>query len=243
MEEIINMSPDGLYTKAIEFKQLNDYNNYYIYMTMAANYDHPEAINCLETDYYAGINQKQDHNITFPFYEQTNNLSYSMNYLANMYQNGYGVEKNYDKAIDLYIRAIEKRNPCAMNNLAFMYEHGNGVKKDYRKAIELYMRAIEKGSKNSLLPLTCLYIHHKSLFNIDDIIDFFLVNKPKNLGIILNGSDAIPYLQENRTMKKENQELKKINKELMDHINLSPGGTEYFEILNEWKNRLQHDGK
>ena len=271
MEEIINMPAEKLYSKAIEFKQINDYNNYYIHMTMAANYDHFEAINCLEENYEANENLKQDHSITFSFYEQTNDFIYSANYLAYMYYNGLhaeknyqktielytwavekgcansmnnlalmyeqgdGVEKNYQKAIELYKQAIEKRYRHSMNNLALMYERGDGVEKNYQKAIELYKQAIEKGCGYSMNNLTDLYRNHKSLFNKNDIIDFFLFKYPDNLKIIFNyDSDMISCLQ-------ENQELKKINKELTDHINLSPGGTEYFEVVNEWKNKLQSD--
>ena len=317
MEEIINMPVDKLYSKAFEFKQINDYNNYYMYMTMAANHGHPETISCLIEDYYQDGNLLQDHIVTFPFYEQTKNFSYSSNYLACMYRdgygveqnlqkaiefymhairkeniiamhhlariykNGYGVEKNYQKAIELYTlaiekgreysmnnlakknmyqnsdrleqnyqkaiesytRAIEKRRGSSMNNLAIMYENGNGVEQNYQKAIELYKQAIEKESMHALKNLTTLYRDHQSLFNRKDIIDFFLFKYPDNLETIFNyDSDMISCLQENHELKKcllENQELKKINKELIDHINFSPGGTEYFEIVNEWKNKLQ----
>ena len=111
---------------------------------------------------------------------------------------------------------------------------------DYQKAIELYKQAIEKGDMLALENLTELYRDHKSLFNKKDIIDFFLFKYPDNLKTIFNyDSDMISCLQENYIIRKENSELKKINKELTDHINLSPGGTEYFEVVNEWKNKLQ----
>ena len=249
MEEIINMSPDELYTKAIAFKQIKNYNNYSIYMTMAANYDHHQAINFLD-DHDTEEIQKQDHSITFPFYERTKDFTYSSFYLAYMYHDGIGVEKNYQKAIELYMHAIEKGHACAMNNLAHMYYNGLGVEKNYQKAIELYMHAIEKEhaiekvNKHALEQLTILYRNHKSSFDKKDIIDFFLVKYPDNLKTIFDyDSDTISYLQENYAIKKENQALKKINKELMDHINLSPGGTEYFEVLNEWKNKLQDNNK
>ena len=315
MEEIINMPVDKLYSKAMEFKQINDHNNYYMYMTMAANYDHPEAINCLTEGYSQDGNLLQDHIVTFPFYEQTKNFSYSSNYLAfmyrtgtgvkqnnqkaiefymraiekgnsksmnnlatmyitgntveqnyqkaielytraiekgnsssmnnlaHMYQNGYGLGQNNQKAIELYMRAIEKGNLTSMNNLARMYQNGNGLDKNYQKAIELYTLAIEKGCTNALANLTDLYRQHISSFNKKDIIDFFLVKYPDSLKIIFNySSDMILCLQEKYMMEKANKELEKKNKELTDHINLSPGGPEYFEVMNEWKHKLQSDG-
>ena len=323
MEEIINMPVDKLYSKAIEFKQINNYNNYYMYMTMAANYDHPEAINCLTEDYSQDENLLQDHIVTFPFYEQTKNFNYSVNYLAFIYTIGNGVEQNYQKAIELYTQAIEKGNLSSMYNLAAMYHYGNGVEQNYRKAIELYTQAIEKGkhlcsmcnlatmyhhgngveqnyqkaielytlaiekgcyssmnslaimyhegngvelnyqkaielyrlaigkgSTNALENLTCLYRKRKSLFNKKDIIDFFLIKYPNNLKTIFGyNSDMILCLQEKYIMRekiqeleKANKELEKTNKELTDHINLSPGGPEYFEVMNEWKHKSQSDG-
>ena len=222
MEEIINMSPDELYTKAIAFKQINDHNNYYIHMTMAANYGHSEAITCLDADYFTWENLTQNHSVTFSFYEQTKDFTYSLHYLAYMYRHGLGVEADHQKAIELYMRCVEEGKWAhSMNDLAMMYEHGIGVEKNYQKASGLYMRAIERGNKNAWGNLIDLYKCHKSLFM----------------------NEMISYLQENLAIKKENHELKKINKELMDHINLSPGGTEYFEVLNEWKNKLQDNNK
>ena len=285
MEEIINMPVDKLYSKAVEWKQINDYNNYYIYMTMAANYGHSEAIKSLSEDFISGGNLLQDHIVTLPFYEQTNKFNYSSHYLAYMYKtgrgiekdyqkavelytraiekgnshsmnnlgymyyNGHGVEQNYQKAIELYTLAIEKGNLSSMNNLAIMYNDGNGVEQNYQKAIELYTRAIEKGCMDSLENLTSLYQDHKSLFNKKDIIDFFLIKYPNNLKTIFGyDSDMILCLQEKyimeekiRELEKTNKEFEKTIKELADHINLSPGGTEYFEVMDEWKQKSQCD--
>jgi uncharacterized protein len=53
-----------------------------------------------------------------------------------MYKNGYGVEKDYKKAVEWYIKSAEQGNPSAQNNLGFMYYNGYGVEKDYKKAVE-----------------------------------------------------------------------------------------------------------
>ena len=39
---------------------------------------------------------------------------------------GDGIEKDIQKAIELYNRTIELNNPKAMNNLAFLYQNGPG---------------------------------------------------------------------------------------------------------------------
>jgi TPR repeat protein len=57
--------------------------------------------------------------------------------LANCYQDGVIVKKNYKKAVKLYQLAVDQGDLYAYNNLAYCYMHGKGVKKDLKKANEL----------------------------------------------------------------------------------------------------------
>ena len=57
--------------------------------------------------------------------------------LANCYQDGVIVKKNYKKAVELYQLAVDQGDLYAYNNLAYCYMHGKGVKKDLKKADEL----------------------------------------------------------------------------------------------------------
>ena len=57
--------------------------------------------------------------------------------LANCYQDGVIVKKNYKKAVELYQLAVDQGDLYAYNNLAHCYMHGQGVKKDLKKADEL----------------------------------------------------------------------------------------------------------
>src|SRR5437868_13955588 len=118
--EICQLSGEELWDKAIEFRNNEDYDNCYIYMTMSANYDDQLA---KENIYIDDLYLKQDHTKTFSFNEKTaysNEIknSYSLNYLGFMYKFGLGVDKDYEKAIQLYECAIIKNNNHAMNNLA-----------------------------------------------------------------------------------------------------------------------------
>ena len=70
--------------------------------------------------------------------------------LAYMYEYGLGVEKNYDKALDLYLRCSDQQDKddaelafCACKDVASFFEEGKGVIKDIPTAIDWYERAAE----------------------------------------------------------------------------------------------------
>jgi len=75
------------------------------------------------------------------------------NNLARLYEVGLGVEKNTDKAIELYKRAIELNNTHAMVNLSSIYINN----KEYKQAIELCNKAIELKDANAMNNLGIYY--------------------------------------------------------------------------------------
>jgi TPR repeat protein len=77
--------------------------------------------------------------------------------LAVCYENGMGVTKSAEKAVELYERAIELGDASAMFNLAVCYENGEGVTKSAEKAVELYERAIELGNASAMFNLALCY--------------------------------------------------------------------------------------
>lgn len=59
--------------------------------------------------------------------------------IATIYANGgFGVEINYQKAIDYYLLAIEKNNSGAANDLGVMYDTGKGVEQDDNLSFKYY---------------------------------------------------------------------------------------------------------
>jgi TPR repeat protein len=62
-----------------------------------------------------------------------------------MYDNGIGVEKNFDTAFRAYDIASRLGNESACNNLGYMYEFGYGVPRDTTRAIKLYKKAYKLG--------------------------------------------------------------------------------------------------
>jgi uncharacterized protein len=67
--------------------------------------------------------------------------------LGWLYQNGWGVSRDYVKARELYERAIAAGNARdGMNNLGGLYSDGLGVAPDYAKARELFEKAAAAGN-------------------------------------------------------------------------------------------------
>lgn len=70
----------------------------------------------------------------------------AMFHLGYYYMDGQGVEQNYAKSMEWYLKAAEKGNADAMSNIGWLYEYGYGVEKDALKAIEWYQKGAEGGN-------------------------------------------------------------------------------------------------
>jgi TPR repeat protein len=77
--------------------------------------------------------------------------------LASYYEDGTGVTKSADKAVELYQRAADLCNVDAIVNLALCYKNGTGVTKSDEIAVELYERAIELGDAGAVFSLALCY--------------------------------------------------------------------------------------
>ena len=83
--------------------------------------------------------------------EEANNMGYS-------YFNGIGVDKDYEKAVEFWKKAVSLGNVQAHNSLAICYLQGFGVEKDYDKVFNLSKVAAEKGIANAQCNLgNCYY--------------------------------------------------------------------------------------
>eukprot|EP01091_Cochliopodium_minus_P003812 TRINITY_DN13770_c0_g1_i1.p1 TRINITY_DN13770_c0_g1~~TRINITY_DN13770_c0_g1_i1.p1 ORF type:complete len:384 (-),score=74.20 TRINITY_DN13770_c0_g1_i1:21-1172(-) len=87
----------------------------------------------------------------------------AMNNLANLYENGNGVEKNLNIARILYEKSASKGNCLALNNLGYFYESGNYFEKDLQKAREFYIKATKFGSVDAFYNLAKVYIMGKGV--------------------------------------------------------------------------------
>jgi TPR repeat protein len=65
--------------------------------------------------------------------------------LGDRYYYGIGVERDYDKAFNLYRQAAEQGSHQGEYYLGWMYDHGRGTQQDYFQAFAWYKKAAESG--------------------------------------------------------------------------------------------------
>jgi TPR repeat protein len=69
----------------------------------------------------------------------------SMISLGVMYHTGDGVETNYQKAMDWYLQAYEKKDGDALNNIGVLFRDGLGVPKNEKIAYTLFLTVHMEG--------------------------------------------------------------------------------------------------
>jgi len=74
-------------------------------------------------------------------------------WVAEVYQNGWGVPQDYGKAHKRFEKAAADGNTAAMINLGRLYEQGLGVAQDYGKALEWFQKAGGVGNTGATLNL------------------------------------------------------------------------------------------
>jgi TPR repeat protein len=152
-----------LYEKAIEYKKMNNYDNYFILMTYCADKNYYPAIECLYNDYQLGTHRKQNYEITREYY-QLENGPWSSNYMAYMYHYGLGVSRDIKKACELYQCLAQKGNELAAFNLASIYETGNiYIPLNSKKAFKLYKMAAKRGNIFAMYCLANMYYHGRGV--------------------------------------------------------------------------------
>ncbi len=69
----------------------------------------------------------------------------AQNLLGVCYENGQGVEQDYEEAARWYRKSAEQGFAMAQANLGGCYYFGNGVEQDYREAVKWFRKAAEQG--------------------------------------------------------------------------------------------------
>lgn len=82
----------------------------------------------------------------------------AQNTLGIVFQEGNGIEKDLQKAVYWYAKAVEGGSPNAMVNLGAMYLQGKGVDQNFETAINLYKRAADLNNQAALYNLARLYL-------------------------------------------------------------------------------------
>ncbi|ACE06259.1 hypothetical protein Aasi_0892 [Candidatus Amoebophilus asiaticus 5a2] len=77
--------------------------------------------------------------------------------VASMYENGKGVDQNYQKAIKWYTKAANKGHAEAQYNLGWIYQNSLGVDQDYQKARGWFEKAAIQRHAGAQYNLGCMY--------------------------------------------------------------------------------------
>ena len=89
-------------------------------------------------------------------------------FLGKKYHYGIGVEKNIDKSVAYYEKAVKQDEPRACNNLAFFYFYGEeGVKQNVTRGLELYHKSAEMGRPIAMYNLGKIYCLGENGIEID----------------------------------------------------------------------------
>ncbi len=83
--------------------------------------------------------------------------THAMVSLAERYERGEGVPKDFAEAVSWYIKAAEGGNPYAQDTVGWFYQNGEGVEKNVQKAISWYQKAVDQGNSNAEHNLAVLY--------------------------------------------------------------------------------------
>ncbi|RHZ89540.1 hypothetical protein Glove_13g46 [Diversispora epigaea] len=86
------------------------------------------------------------------------NKEISTIFLADMYFDGLGVEKDMKKAFQIYSKVADEGSFKALNAVAYCYDNGFGIEKNEEKAFKLYLKSAEKGHLAQLNVGSC-YIY------------------------------------------------------------------------------------
>lgn len=133
-------------------KKHQDFDKVYLYSTIAAQKNIPEAQYILGVIHDLGKGSvTQDYKKAFYWYSlaaQKKN-SAALNNLGVLYARGQGVEKNESKAIEYFEESYKLGNTGAMLNLGDAYLKGMGVKQNIPLAKKYFDEALVNGDKKA----------------------------------------------------------------------------------------------
>lgn len=185
--------------------------------------------------------------------------SNSISMLGAIYENGFGVDTDLNKAIDLYKEGINMNNSSCMSSLADIYmkksEHekeDQEIRKYRNMAIRLYERAIDLDDSYAADVLSAIYsgesypypkdkpeVNKSKAFELQ-LVECVMTGNPASIIHDLRDFNKCSEFFKNTLEKiKENQRLQKENEELRSHIEASPDGKKYFEAKKEWETNIK----
>ncbi|KAI7897280.1 uncharacterized protein EV154DRAFT_546692 [Mucor mucedo] len=98
--------------------------------------------------FIGGYGIERNYHIASDYWSEefTNDLNSSENYMVSIgifYEKGLGVERDYNKAMEMYKRASEDDIALGFVGMGLLYQNGLGVSQDFDKAHKLYRTALK----------------------------------------------------------------------------------------------------
>src|SRR5204863_527688 len=125
---------------------------------------------------YHGIETNINRQNALGFYQKAASLGNIVAQidLANMYIDGKGVDKNYNKAFELSKKLAEKEFSRGIYMLGHCYYYGIGISVNKLRAIELYQNAANLGSSIAQCKLASIYKSGKGIVrDVDQAIYWY----------------------------------------------------------------------
>jgi len=124
----------------------------------------------------------------------------SQNQLGDAYYNGNGLEQDYLKAFQWFLKAAEQGHGDAQYNLAFAYANGVGTQRNMEKAIEWYGKSADQGVALAQYVLAKILIDEKHKAK-DYSKGLKLLQKASDQGLDLAQYDLGTYYLEGRIVE------------------------------------------
>ncbi len=108
----------------------------------------------------------------------------AQNRLGEMYEFGYGVERDPNQAYSWYQRAAEQKLVAAQHNIGRCYNFGTGVEQNFTEAELWYREAAQQGHMDAMFFLGTLYSNNHGLDHSTDtnVIAYAWMHNSAQLG-------------------------------------------------------------
>ena len=102
-----------------------------------------------------------------------------------LYEQGKGVEKDYEEAMKWYQKAAAQGDDAAQSNIGNLYYYGEGVKQDYEEAMKWYRKAAAQGNAIAQRNIRYLYDNKENLARVREKISQAGTSQKKSSGCFI----------------------------------------------------------
>ena len=142
--------------------------------------------------YYSGENGEQDFNRALEAFSKASELGNenAMFYIGLMNFRGIGIKEDYKTAFEMFKKAAELGNVEALFSIGLMYLTGKGVEENEDTALKFFQAAAMQGNARAVYMMGVVIGNRIANVNVEEL-----------MRILLENSDAMNYLSEDRKKK------------------------------------------